>query len=120
MGLDQTIPFTLKLHEDPDDMEEYEYTKEDKNLTSGNSGVQSLFAEEDEGFTDEENEDKDEKGKPLSETEKLKKKLEEAGLPDAFKGREGSNIVRPQFDEKGRLIDPRTNLQKVKEQTTAK
>lgn len=42
----------------------------------------------------------------MTETEKLKKRLEKAGMSDAMKRREGSNIVRPDFDEKGRVIRP--------------
>merc|ERR1712146_391527 len=42
----------------------------------------------------------------LNDTEKLKKRLEEAGLKDAFKPREGSGVVRPEFDSKGRTINP--------------
>lgn len=72
----------------------------------GSSGIQSLFAEEDDAFNSDSDEDKDEKGRKLSETEKLKKRLEEAGFKDAFAGREGSGIVRPNFDDKGRVINP--------------
>lgn len=103
MGFDQTVPFTLKLNPDPVDQQEFEYSKEDKNAVQGSSGIQSLFAEEEEGF-DSEDEDKDDAGKELTETEKLKKRLEEAGFKDAFKGREGSGIVRPEFDTKGRIV----------------
>lgn len=84
---------------------EFEYSKEDKNAVQGSTGIQSLFAEEEEGF-DSEEEEKNEEGKKLTETEKLKKRLEEAGFKDAFKGREGSGIVRPEFNEKGRIVGP--------------
>jgi len=116
MGFDQTVPFTLKLHPDPADQLEFEYSKEDKNAVQGSTGIQSLFAEEDDAFNSDSDEDKDEKGRKLTETEKLKKRLEEAGFKDAFEGREGSGIVRPEFDDKGRVIAPGSAKKNVKKQ----
>jgi len=106
IGFDDTVPFTLKLHPDPEGQVDFEYSKEDKNAVQGSTGIQSLFAEEEEGFDSGSEEEKDDAGKKLSETEKLKKRLEEAGFKDAFKGREGSGIVRPEFNEKGRIVGP--------------
>jgi len=106
MGLDQSVPFSFKLHpDDPNDFKEYEYSKEDKNAVQGSSGIQALFAEDNEGF-DSDEEEKGEDGRELNDTEKLKKRLEEAGLKDAFKPREGSGVVRPEFDSKGRTVNP--------------
>lgn len=100
IGFDDVIPFTLKLAEDPTDIKEFEYSKEDKMAIQGSTGIQSLFAEEDGGFDSDSDEDnKTEGGKKLSETEKLKKRLEAAGMQDAFAGREGSGVVRPKFQE---------------------
>ena len=103
IGFDSVIPFTLKLDEDPTDIKEFEYSKEDKLAIQGSTGIQSLFAEEDGGFDSDSDEDKVEK--KLSETEKLKKRLEAAGMHDAFAGREGSGVVRPKFDTKGKVVE---------------
>jgi len=62
IGLDQTVTFALKLHPDPVDQLEFEYSKEDKNAVQGSSGIQSLFAEEDDAFNSDSDEDKNEKG----------------------------------------------------------
>lgn len=101
IGFDCVMPFTLKLEEDPTDIKEFEYSKEDKLAIQGSTGIQSLFAEEDGGFDSDSDEDKEDK--KLSETEKLKKRLEDAGMHDAFSGREGSGVVRPKFDTKGKV-----------------
>ena len=99
IGFDTVLPFTLKLNEDPTDIKEFEYSKEDKAAIQGSTGIQSLFAEEDGGFDSDSEDEKDDSGKKLSETEKLKKRLEAAGMEDAFAGREGSGVVRPKFEK---------------------
>jgi hypothetical protein len=100
IGFDTVIPYTLTLAEDSTDIKEFEYSKEDKQAVQGSTGIQSLFAEEDGGFDSDSDDEKDDSGKKLTETEKLKKRLEAAGMQDAFAGREGSGVVRPKFEKK--------------------
>lgn len=87
----------IKTHPDPTDVKEPQYSKEDKKAVEGNSQIASLFAPEEDGFSESESEDEDNGGKKekLSQTEKLKKRLEEANLGSALSGRKGSGVSMP-------------------------
>jgi len=96
IGIDGSCPVVIKTHADPTDVKEPQYSKEDKKAVEGNSQIASLFAPEEDGFSESESEDEDNgKKETLSQTEKLKKRLEEANLGSALSGRKGSGVSMP-------------------------
>merc|ERR1719272_132165 len=108
MGFDEEHDFSIKTLADPD-VKEFNYCKEDKRAVEGASGIQALFAEEegdDPSSHDEDGSDAEE----LSATDKLKLRLQQAGLENALDKRDGSTVLRPQDKKK----DPRLPLNPTK------
>lgn len=97
IGLDGECPIVIKTVPDPTDAKEPQYSKEDKKAVEGNSQIASLFAQEEDGFSasESEGEEGDEPTEKLSQTEKLKKRLEEANLGSTLSGRSGSGVSKP-------------------------
>jgi hypothetical protein len=96
LGLDGTCPVVIQTLPDPVGVKEPQYSKEDKKAVEGNSQIASLFAQEEEGFSASESEEEgDGKKETLTQTEKLKKRLEEANLGSALSGRKGSGVTMP-------------------------
>lgn len=79
MGFDEEVDFTIKLAEDPD-TKEFNYCKEDIRACEANTGIQALFAEEEDSESDETESEEE----TLTATERLKLRLQEAGHEDAL------------------------------------
>lgn len=90
MGFDEEIDFSINLAEDPD-VKEYQYCKEDLRACEANSGIQALFAEEEDSVSDETESEEEN----MTATERLKLRLQEAGHAKALDQRDGSNVLRP-------------------------
>lgn len=78
MGFDEEHDFSIRTLPDPD-VKEFNYCKEDKRAVEGAQGIQALFAEEEGDDTESDDED-DSDAEELSATDKLKLRLQEAGL----------------------------------------
>lgn len=98
VGFDSVVPLQIKTSADPTDIEEFQYTTEDKNAAKAPGGMAALFAEEEDGFTASEDEEEDVKG--MSQTDKLKRRLEEANLGGALSGRKGAGVAGPRDSTK--------------------
>jgi len=98
MGFDEEHDFSIKTHADLD-VKEFSYCKEDKRAVEGASGIQALFAEEEGDDTSSDDAD-DSDAEELSATDKLKLRLQQAGLENALDKRDGSTVLRPQDKKK--------------------
>jgi len=105
MGFDEEVDFTIKLAEDPD-IKEFKYCKEDLRACEANSGIQALFADEEDTVSEE----SDSEEETLTATERLKLRLQQAGHEAALEQRAGSNVLRPADKKKALPTKKKTKV----------